>query len=193
MKKIALILCLASSGVYAQAFTSPPVTLQNGQTAYGSDVMTDLNTVISSGNAAFTAIAAQIAAYTPLTVPPGMIIGVTVSTCPSGWVPADGTHSTPDLRGRFIRVWNNTGIGVDAGRAMGSVQGDAIQNHTHGVAGPFLSSVGAGSTSVVTSGSQSFYTGVYTSSSGYGAPLGTAVGSETRPANYSIYYCMKTP
>jgi phage-related tail fiber protein len=43
---------------------------------------------------------------------------------------ADGTTFTVyDLRGEFIRAWDN-GRGVDPGRAFGSFQGDAIRNIT---------------------------------------------------------------
>ena len=35
----------------------------------------------------------------------------------------------PDMRGEFIRIWDD-GRGVDSGRALLSVQGDAVQNIT---------------------------------------------------------------
>ena len=38
----------------------------------------------------------------------------------------------PDLRGRFIRGWNNDGS-IDIGRKFGSTQDDAIQSHSHTV------------------------------------------------------------
>lgn len=49
------------------------------------------------------------------------------TTCPDGWVPANGANGTRDLRGQFVRGWDN-GRGIDSGRAMGSTQGDAIRN-----------------------------------------------------------------
>lgn len=47
------------------------------------------------------------------------------------WGAGDGstTFNVPDLRGEFIRSWDD-GRGVDAGRAFGSAQGDAIRNIT---------------------------------------------------------------
>ena len=36
-------------------------------------------------------------------VPAGTISAFNLTTCPIGWIPADGTNSTPDLRGVFIR------------------------------------------------------------------------------------------
>lgn len=42
----------------------------------------------------------------------------------------DTTFKLPDLRGEFIRVWDN-GRGVDSGRALGSSQDDMFEAHTH--------------------------------------------------------------
>lgn len=46
--------------------------------------------------------------------------------------PGDGyaTFQLPDLRGEFIRGWDN-GRGVDAGRVFGSFQADEFKSHTH--------------------------------------------------------------
>lgn len=84
---------------------------------------------------------------------PGDIKYSARSTAPAGWLKANGaavsrtaysalflaigttfgagdgvnTFNLPDLRGEFIRGWDD-GRGVDAGRAFGSAQGDAIRN-----------------------------------------------------------------
>lgn len=52
------------------------------------------------------------------------------TTCPTGWIPANGTNGTLDMRGEFIRGWDN-GRGIDSGRSLGSLQGHAIQSHRH--------------------------------------------------------------
>lgn len=46
--------------------------------------------------------------------------------------PGDGatTFRVPDARGEFIRGWDN-GRGVDAGRAIGSMQADELESHAH--------------------------------------------------------------
>jgi microcystin-dependent protein len=40
------------------------------------------------------------------------------------------TFGLPDLRGEFIRGWDD-GRGIDSGRAFGSAQAQAIQSHLH--------------------------------------------------------------
>jgi hypothetical protein len=64
------------------------------------------------------------------------VIGLTFTP---GTDPA-GTFRVPDLRGQFIRGWNDAGTQgpgtYDPGRAFGSCQGDAYQQHSHSVTDP---------------------------------------------------------
>ncbi|SLM62619.1 phage tail protein [Dickeya aquatica] len=69
------------------------------------------------------------------------------ASAPAGWLKCNGqafdktlyprlaalyqSGVLPDLRGEFIRGWDD-GRGVDMGRGLMSAQGDAIQNHGHG-------------------------------------------------------------
>lgn len=92
-------------------------------------------------------------------VPPGTVVYIAGTTIPSGWIKANGallsriTYSTlfgvigttfgagdgsttfalPDLRGEFLRGFDDGRGGIDAGRVLGSFQGDAFQGHTHRV------------------------------------------------------------
>lgn len=54
-------------------------------------------------------------------VPPGAIMAFNLASCPTGWIAADGTSGTPDLRGEFIR-WLDNGRWVDSGRTLASSQ-----------------------------------------------------------------------
>lgn len=88
--------------------------------------------------------------------PAGMVAHFARSTAPAGWLKASGaavsrvayadlfaaigttfgagdgftSFNLPDLRGEFIRGWDDA-RGVDGGRAFGSAQSGAIQSHTH--------------------------------------------------------------
>jgi len=138
-------------------------------------------------------------------VTPGTVAHFAASSPPAGWLAANGaavsrttyaalfnaigttfgtgdgstTFNLPDLRGEFIRGWDN-GRGVDSGRAFGSAQGHQMQQHTHAVpiAGAF------------TGGSQSFQ-GDSDSIGQSGAAGGTSNGGENRPRNVALLACIK--
>jgi microcystin-dependent protein len=89
-------------------------------------------------------------------LPAGAIQLFAMNTVPTGWLECNGsavsrttyanlfaaigetygagngttTFNLPDLRGQFVRGWDN-GRGVDPGRAVGSQQNSANQAHTH--------------------------------------------------------------
>lgn len=91
-------------------------------------------------------------------VPSGTVLYFAGQTAPAGWLKANGaavsrtayaalfaaigttygvgdgrnTFNLPDLRGEFIRGWDD-GRGVDAPRPMGSAQVDAVRQHYHGI------------------------------------------------------------
>lgn len=93
--------------------------------------------------------------------PPGTIIYHAGTTTPAGFLKANGaelsrvayaalfaaigttygvgdgstTFNLPDLRGEFLRALDD-GRGVDAGRALGTAQAQAIQSHDHAVDPP---------------------------------------------------------
>lgn len=84
----------------------------------------------------------------------------------------------PDLRGEFIRGWDN-GRGVDADRALGTNQADEFRSHNH--------------THIrVRSGSVGMSTGGYLDDHApYSSTTGSTGGSETRPRNVAMMYCIK--
>jgi microcystin-dependent protein len=94
------------------------------------------------------------------------------------------TYNIPELRAEFIRGWDRT-RGVDAGRAFGSSQEDAFEQHVH-ASNTFCYN---------TPGSQAVNNLYY----GTGASQGTfntggatsGSGTETRPRNVALLPCIK--
>lgn len=155
------------------------------------------------------AIAAMIAASAAGTrVRPGIIEMFGGDTAPVGYLECDGaavsratyadlftavgtthgvgdgatTFNVPDLRGEFVRGWDN-GRGIDAARALGSAQGDLFKAHVHSVTPPSSTDdTAAGLTSTGTGGAETI-TPYDTASTG---------GSETRPRNVALMYVIKT-
>ncbi len=73
-----------------------------------------------------------------IAAPEGVVAAFMLSSCPTGWIPADGGNGSPDLRGRFIRGRDDMGTGAagnDSGgtRAVGDIQSDSFQGHRHGI------------------------------------------------------------
>ncbi|EPE0427115.1 phage tail protein, partial [Escherichia coli] len=139
---------------------------------------------------------AGLLAYLGLGEGSALPVGVPVpwpsATPPAGWLKCNGaafssemypnlakaypTNKLPDLRGEFIRGWDD-GRGIDSGRTLLSLQGDMFKSHSHyfreiwgangpdGTGGPYI--VGAD-----TNGSRINLGTIETSAPG---------GSETRP------------
>lgn len=139
------------------------------------------------------------------------------STAPTGWLKANGaavsrtayadlfaaigttfgsgdgvnTFNLPDLRGEFIRGWDDA-KGTDAGRTMGSAQGDAIRNIT----GLFDGNTNDGFTKT-----GPFYTyqngGTGADGAGGGGIIGfdasrvVPTANENRPRNVALLACIK--
>lgn len=99
--------------------------------------------------------------------------------------PGDGatTFRIPDLRGDFIRNWDD-GAGVDIGRSIGSWQGDDFKTHTH--------SLNNGATGMWTAGGNN--TSISFPNAGPNVGLGVinnTGGTETRPRNTAYLACIK--
>ena len=132
---------------------------------------------------------AQVVAAGPALVPTGAVMAFYRSTPPTGWLECNGQSAaaypnlvaigvitTPDLRGFFVRGWDNS-RGIDPGRALGTSQEDEFESHNHSTF--CFSGVFAGSTGVSN--------GVLGSST-----TGFTGGTETRPKNIALMYCIKT-
>lgn len=87
------------------------------------------------------------------------------------------TFSLPDLRGEFIRGWDDS-RGIDASRAFGSLQADELKSHTHNANYVMQLDSGVGPAAYFARGGGS----TATSATG---------GDETRPRNVALLACIK--
>jgi microcystin-dependent protein len=100
------------------------------------------------------------------------------------------TFNVPDLRGEFVRGWDN-GRGIDPGRALGDWQEDQFQGHRMGmpnrvfIAGSSGETPGGNNSKALTDSSET----LGPVSDGENGPPRT--GAETRPRNVSLMYCIK--
>lgn len=112
-----------------------------------------------------------------------------------GQVYQDGVWwpKTPDLRGYFLRVHNpQDSTGLDAGRTVGTTQGDAIRNivgnvsgiTTHGLSASGALKAGTAYPTNVTGSGSSWYQ----QELGLDASLQVPTADENRPNNFALTY-----
>jgi hypothetical protein len=155
---------------------------------------------------------AGLAAAIAGAVSPGVVIHVAMNTAPSGYLKANGaavsrttyaalfaaigttfgagdgstTFALPDLRGEFIRGWDD-GRGVDAGRVFGSTQSDQLKEHKHR-----FSLIGvSGGANQAFSPTEFPFEGEPEISTSRVSPAALGFGSETRPRNVALLACIK--
>ncbi len=173
---------------------------------------------ITPDNADLTQLSSAIALLST-SIPAGVILSHAANTAPTGWLECNGaaisrtsyadlfaaigtvfgvgdgstTFNLPDLRGEFIRGWDN-GRGIDAGRILGSAQLDALQNVTGTLGfdafaytgtGPFTIQSGT-SSSGQTSGSN-----ISVMDFDLSAAAGVRTAAETRPRNIALMQIIK--
>lgn len=158
----------------------------------------------TSASAARTALGVPSIADLAGATATGMVAWFAMTTPPTGYLACDGTavsrstysalytaigttfgvgdgsttFNLPDLRGEFIRGYDN-GRGVDSGRVFGSAQADELESHTHET--PVQSYDGTSNTG--------FQDGAnYT---GRAVPTSATGGTETRPRNIALLSCIK--
>jgi microcystin-dependent protein len=154
--------------------------------------------------------------------PAGTIGAFAMNSAPGGWFKANGalvsrttyaalfaaigttfgagdgstTFGLPDLRGEFIRGWDD-GRGIDSGRVFGSLQLDQLQNITGvlanmwgfggaGTSGALSSTVSGSSNQPGTGGGGSRDVAFNASGS-----TGARTGTETRPRSLALLLCIK--
>jgi microcystin-dependent protein len=97
------------------------------------------------------------------------------------------TFNVPDLRGQFVRGWDDA-AGIDTGRVFGSLQQDQLQDHTHTTYANQQSIYQPGGSA----GLQQLWPTPNSNSGGTSNPITGNHGSETRPKNVALMYCIKT-
>ncbi len=178
-------------------------------------------TAAAGSNSTQLATTAFVKASADIASPAGMVVHFARSTAPTGWLKANGatvnrttyaalfasigttfgsgdgstTFNVPDLRGEFIRGWDD-GRGVDTGRSAGSFQGDAIRN----IAGTFHAvqredtSPTALSGAMYDSGDNRYGSdtgGSLTNVIGFDASRVVPTANENRPRNVALLACIK--
>ena len=137
-------------------------------------------------------------------VPAGAIMPFAMNGAPTGWLAADGTavsrstyatlfaaiattygvgdgsttFNLPDLRGYFVRG-SGTNSDTTASGAFGAKQADELKSHTHTYT--FKSTTGGSSAG-----------GDPNSITNTTVNTGATGGTETRPKNIAMFYCIKT-
>ncbi len=149
--------------------------------------------------------------------PAGSVVAFAMSVAPTGWLKCNGaaisrtayadlfavigttwgvgdgfnTFNLPDLRGEFVRGWDDS-RGVDGGRVFGSYQVDAFAAHNHmlPISDPVLWSgsvygYASGQPNAAVEDIRNDVTSTFRELSA------TTGGTETRPRNRALLYCIK--
>ena len=162
----------------------------------------------------------DIAKYTPVGVP----LPYPSATPPTGWLKCNGavfdkvkypglaavfpSGNLPDLRGEFIRGWDDS-RGIDNGRALLSSQGHSLRDHSHnqqvwtgsnttsstiGQAGSYapLATGGDGGIAYTDREPQSLPSAVRAiDTRGVASDNAANIGTETRPRNIAFNYIVR--
>jgi microcystin-dependent protein len=162
-------------------------------------------------------------------VAPGTVAHFAANEAPPGWLKANGaavsrtayaalfqaigttygagdgttTFNLPDLRGEFLRGWDD-GRGVDGGRAFGSAQQSQNITHTHGVNDPSHGHVIGGGVlgsyksppaqvddTVTSAAGWDVFYNTWTQGSFTGITIQNSGGTEARPRNIALLACIK--
>jgi len=200
--------------------TAAEINLIDGGTARGTTAVADGDGFLTNDGGTMRMTKVEtLATYmgTKITgVPAGSVIYYAKNAAPTGFLKANGaaisrstysalfsaigtvfgvgdgssTFNVPDLRGEFIRGWDD-GKGTDDSRGFGSAQADAFQGHEHGMI--TAQTIGqANFTKIVAGDTQYAVQNLVTTSIVNKSGSGTArPAAETRPRNLALLACIK--
>ncbi len=167
-------------------FTGKDTVAQTDLTSVGRDILAKTSTL---------AVIQYLGLGEGSALPVGVPVPWPSATPPTGWLKCNGaafsaeeypelakvypTNKLPDLRGEFIRGWDD-GRGIDSVRTLLSAQDGSIEAHDHYYNGATYTSSGP-SWANTTGAGHLAYSG-FTSSYG---------GSETRPRNIAFNYIVR--
>lgn len=143
-------------------------------------------------------------------LPVGVPVPWPSATPPTGWLKCNGaafsaeeypelakvypTNKLPDLRGEFIRGWDD-GRGIDTNRSLLSSQGDAIRNIIGALVdvrfNTYPSDSGAFTTSVIGDASSDSIKGGYAKRVTFDASRVVPTANENRPRNIAFNYIVR--
>ncbi|VWN13160.1 Phage Tail Collar Domain [Escherichia coli] len=169
----------------------------------------------SDGAAAISTALTNLGLGEGSALPVGVPVPWPSATPPTGWLKCNGaafsaeeypelakaypTNKLPDLRGEFIRGWDD-GRNVDAGRALLSQQGDAMQKISGTVADNAMgaSASGSGAMTITGASGTTYYASAAASSSyiyyktiGIDSSLVARTANENRPRNIAFNYIVR--
>ncbi|MGV8925245.1 MAG: phage tail protein [Ewingella sp.] len=198
---------------YADELMAKHVAAANPHSQYAPKASPALTGTPTTPTAVKGASSTQIAstafvqtALSPLAdaaLPVGVPVPWPLATAPAGWLKCNGAPfdkitfpllaiaypggNLPDLRGEFIRGWDD-GRGADSGRTIMSSQGDLIKSHSHDAPTAGSSQPGAGTYEVPGGLSNNIYADYdyYRA-----APTNVTGGVETRPRNIAFNYILR--
>lgn len=97
-----------------------------------------------------------------------------------------GNFRLPESRGEFLRGWDH-GRGIDIGRGIGSWQADDNKAHAHTYTRvPVFGNTGGSNAAGIAADN-----GTQAGSSNFASYMNTSGGSEARPRNLSVMWCIK--
>jgi microcystin-dependent protein len=179
--------------------TSAVQTQLNGKSNLASPVFTGTPVLPTA-----TIVGTGTTTLASFLTPPGAVMTFAMASAPTGWLAANGaavsrttysalfaaigttygsgdltsTFNLPDLRGEFVRGLDSS-RGVDADRVIGSFQADELKSHTHTFRGHGAALITGANTA---SG---------TNTQNYTISTNATGGTETRPRNIALLYCIK--